>query len=127
MGTFPIVKRKDEAAHGDYRTKLQILKIYDAMRRAIDTGEPYQTPSRPAPGRPQCGPPCEHPSGLGEGGCVSEPDRVVDFLTVKGQPRILPCALPCTISTHGSSCRFHGHLWHKLQHLQKGESGAVSP
>ena len=52
MGTFPIVKRKDEAAHGDYRTKLQILKIYDAMRRAIDTGEPYQTLLDPPPADP---------------------------------------------------------------------------
>lgn len=52
MGTFPIVKRKDEAAHGDYRTKLQILKIYDAMQRAIDTGEPYQTPLDPPPADP---------------------------------------------------------------------------
>lgn len=31
METFPIVKRKDEAAHGDYRTKRVILEMYDAM------------------------------------------------------------------------------------------------
>lgn len=31
METFPIVKRKDEAAHGEYRTKRVILEIYDAM------------------------------------------------------------------------------------------------
>jgi hypothetical protein len=35
MGTFPIVKRKDEAAHGEYRTKRVILEIYDAMQQAI--------------------------------------------------------------------------------------------
>lgn len=31
MSTFPIVKRKDEAAHGTYRTRDRILEIYDAM------------------------------------------------------------------------------------------------
>ena len=31
--TFPIVKRKDEAAHGEHRTKRVILEIYDAMER----------------------------------------------------------------------------------------------
>ena len=31
METFPIVKRKDEAAHGEYRSKRVILEIYDAM------------------------------------------------------------------------------------------------
>ena len=31
METFPIVKRKDEAAHGCYRTKDTILEIYDEM------------------------------------------------------------------------------------------------
>jgi hypothetical protein len=43
METFPIVKRKDIAQHGDYRTKLTILDIYDRMNSAIDTGQPYQT------------------------------------------------------------------------------------
>jgi hypothetical protein len=33
METFPIVKRKDIAAHGTYRTKDKILEIYDAMAR----------------------------------------------------------------------------------------------
>ena len=31
MSTFPIVKRKDIAAHGTYRTRDRILEIYDAM------------------------------------------------------------------------------------------------
>ena len=34
MDTFPIVKRKDEAAHGEYRTKRVILEVYDAMHEA---------------------------------------------------------------------------------------------
>lgn len=52
METFPIVKRKDIKAHGDYRTKLTILNIYDAMATAIDSGQPYQTRLDPPPGPP---------------------------------------------------------------------------
>lgn len=43
METFPIVRRKDEAQYGEYRTKRVILETYDEMQRAIETGEPYQT------------------------------------------------------------------------------------
>ena len=53
METFPIVTRKDVRKHGDYRTKLQILDIYDRMQRAIDTGEPYQTVLDPPPADPR--------------------------------------------------------------------------
>ena len=52
METFPIVKRKDEAAHGGYRTKRVILEIYDEMARAMETGTPYQTRLDPPPGDP---------------------------------------------------------------------------
>ncbi len=53
METFPIVKRKDEQQHGQYRTKNQILAIYDRMQRAIVTGEPYQTLLDPPPADPR--------------------------------------------------------------------------
>jgi hypothetical protein len=53
METFPIVKRKDDAAHGEYRTKRVILEIYDAMQRAMETGEPYQTLLDPPPADPR--------------------------------------------------------------------------
>ncbi len=33
LDTFPIVRRKDEAAHGEYRTKRAILEQYDEMAR----------------------------------------------------------------------------------------------
>jgi len=49
MDTFPIVKRKDEKKYGDYRTKLQILEIYDRMQEAIVSGDPYQTLIEPPP------------------------------------------------------------------------------
>jgi len=50
MGTFPIVKRKDIAAHGTYRTRDKILEIYDAMATAKSTGMEYQTALAPRPG-----------------------------------------------------------------------------
>ena len=53
METFPVVKKKDIQQHGDYRTKLTILEIYDAMQRAIETGEPYQTLLDPPPADPR--------------------------------------------------------------------------
>jgi hypothetical protein len=49
LDTFPIVKRKDEARHGEYRTKRVILEIYDAMQQATTTGQPYQTLLDPPP------------------------------------------------------------------------------
>lgn len=44
MESFNIVKRKDMAAHGTYRTKDLILEIYDKMQAAIDAGTQYQSP-----------------------------------------------------------------------------------
>jgi len=52
MDAFPIVKRKDEQAHGEYRTRRVILEIYDEMARAITTGQPYQTRLDPPPADP---------------------------------------------------------------------------
>jgi len=49
LETFPIVKKKDIQQHGNYRTKRTILEIFDAMQRAIVTGEPYQTLLDPPP------------------------------------------------------------------------------
>ncbi|MBU1701757.1 MAG: SAM-dependent methyltransferase [Candidatus Eisenbacteria bacterium] len=52
MDTFPIVKRKDEKKHGEYRTKRVILEIYDEMAAAMKTGKPYKTRLDPPPGDP---------------------------------------------------------------------------
>jgi hypothetical protein len=54
METFPIVRRKDEAKFGEYRTKRVILEIYDQMKEAMKTGEPYQTILTPPPAAPSC-------------------------------------------------------------------------
>ena len=53
METFPIVKRKDEKKYGEYRTKRQILEIYDAMADSIRTGTPYPTLLDPPPADPR--------------------------------------------------------------------------
>jgi len=67
MDTFPIVKRKDEAAHGEYRTKRVILEMYDEMQQAMETGQPYQTRLGPPPADPRAA----HLSG----GATAPPDR----------------------------------------------------
>jgi hypothetical protein len=51
METFPIVKRKDIAAHGTYRTKEAVLEIYDAMAAAKQSNKDYQSALTPPPGR----------------------------------------------------------------------------
>ncbi|HXH24979.1 MAG TPA: S24 family peptidase, partial [Vicinamibacterales bacterium] len=53
MDTFPIVRRNDEAAYGEYRTKRVILEIYDRMQRAIESGVAYQTILDPPPADPR--------------------------------------------------------------------------
>jgi len=50
METFPIVKRKDEAAHGEYRTKRVILELYDEMSNGVES---YVTRLDPPPADPR--------------------------------------------------------------------------
>jgi hypothetical protein len=51
LGQFPIVKRKDEAEFGEYRTKRLILETYDAIQEAIKTGVPFESTLTPPPGQ----------------------------------------------------------------------------
>lgn len=53
MDTFPIVRKHDEKAHGEYRTKRVILEIYDEMAAAARTGKPYETRLDPPPADPR--------------------------------------------------------------------------
>src|SRR6266511_4219361 len=53
LGTFRIVRRKDEAAQGEYRTMRVILKIYDAIAEAERTSIAYQTRLDPPPADPR--------------------------------------------------------------------------
>ncbi|MBK9968584.1 MAG: hypothetical protein IPP07_28450 [Holophagales bacterium] len=69
LDTFPIVRKNDEKAHGEYRTKRVILEVYDAMAESIRTDQPYQTRLDPPPADPRVahpdtrrGPSC--PEGL---------------------------------------------------------------
>ena len=50
METFPIVKRKDEEAHGCYRTKERILALYDELQRCLASGQPFKSTLNPPPG-----------------------------------------------------------------------------
>ena len=51
LDTFPILKRKDEAKCGEYRTKRLTLEMYDRMAEAMRTGKSYQTILNPPPGQ----------------------------------------------------------------------------
>jgi hypothetical protein len=53
LETFPIFRRNDEAAYGEYQTKRVILEVYDAMADAERTGVPYQTLLDPPPADPR--------------------------------------------------------------------------
>ena len=54
MDTFPIVKRKDEAQYGSYRTKDTILALYDALAEAQRTGQSFVSSLVPPPADPSC-------------------------------------------------------------------------
>lgn len=51
MDRFPIVRRKDEADFGEFRTRRLILEAFDAMQSAVDAGFSYQSPLQPPPGQ----------------------------------------------------------------------------
>ena len=53
MDSFPIVRRNDEKAHGEYRTKRVILEIYDEMAAATAAGITYRTRLAPPPADPR--------------------------------------------------------------------------
>ena len=50
LDTFPIVRRKDEAAHGTYRTRDTILALYDQFAEASTSGKAFVSPLDPPPG-----------------------------------------------------------------------------
>lgn len=60
LETFPIVKRKELAEYGSYRTIELILDVYDRMTKAIETGRPYQTILDSPPADPSL---CHSPRG----------------------------------------------------------------
>ena len=52
METFPIVKKKDIAAHGVYRTKERIIALYDQLQLCLTTNTPFVSALTPPPGPP---------------------------------------------------------------------------
>jgi N-6 DNA Methylase len=62
MDTFPIVRKHDEKAHGEFRTKRVILEIYDVIAEATRTGKPYDTRLDPPPADPRVAHPDTRPS-----------------------------------------------------------------
>ncbi|MEN9640858.1 MAG: hypothetical protein RIR77_47 [Planctomycetota bacterium] len=52
METFPIVKKKDIAAHGVYRTKERIIALYDQLQSCLATNTPFVSALTPPPGPP---------------------------------------------------------------------------
>jgi hypothetical protein len=47
LDTFPVLRRSEERAYGEFRTKRKILEIYDALDQAARTGRPYLSPLGP--------------------------------------------------------------------------------
>jgi hypothetical protein len=45
MNRFAIARRHDQKEHGDYRTKLTIHDLRDAMAHAIAPSQPYPNPA----------------------------------------------------------------------------------
>lgn len=93
METFPIVRKKDLAAHGRYRTKETILEIYDALHRAMDIGEPYQTPLDPPPALGWT-PPADAFVQVPHDGEEAEPEQPAGTET---PPPVAPPAEPATL------------------------------
>lgn len=81
MDTFPIVKRKDEQRHGEFRTKNTILQIYDALADSIRTGQPYQTVLDPPPADPRVAHPAAEEQSLP---LIAADTAVPDLATVAG-------------------------------------------
>jgi hypothetical protein len=50
LNSFPIVREKDEAAHGSYRTRDSILALYEAFTIAHSNHQPWSSPLNPTPG-----------------------------------------------------------------------------
>lgn len=53
LDTFPVVKKNDEKAHGEFRTRRVILEIFDALADAVRTGKPYVSRLDPPPADPR--------------------------------------------------------------------------
>jgi hypothetical protein len=84
LETFPIVKRKDEQAHGEYRTKRVILEIYEEIAQAIASGHPYQTRLDPLPADASVAhPPRVQPAPLALPSTIRHPQPDAGFYMIR--------------------------------------------
>lgn len=51
LNSFPLVRQKDEKAHGSYRTRDTILALYEAFTTAHRNHAPWSSPLSPPPGQ----------------------------------------------------------------------------
>ena len=58
LDSFTVLRKYEERDHGEFRTKRQVLKIYDDLAQCAREERPYRTPLDPLPADPRC---C-HPS-----------------------------------------------------------------
>lgn len=50
LDSFPVIRRKDEASHGRFRTKEVILAFLNQIQASVESGSPYISSIFPAPG-----------------------------------------------------------------------------
>ena len=53
LDSLEMIRSRENRELGHYRTKLLVLKAYDRMQLAIETGEPYQSLLDPPPADPR--------------------------------------------------------------------------
>ncbi len=95
MDTFPIARKNDEKAHGEFRTKRVILEIYDSMTEAIRTGKPYQTRLDPPPADSRC---CHPPKETGLSAHQELPTATKVALFAQAYPTGAPDHLICALA-----------------------------
>lgn len=92
METFPIVKRKDIAAHGTYRTKEAILSIYDEMAELSESGGTFTTKLDPPPANGWVPPPLPPLQDLVQKGSLEAQEKPVR--TRSATPKVVATAAP---------------------------------
>jgi hypothetical protein len=73
VDSFAVLRKYEEAEHGEFRTKRVVLAIYDEIAIAKQTGRAYQTRLAPIPAHPSC---C-HPSKAKTAASSRQPKGVV--------------------------------------------------
>jgi hypothetical protein len=51
LGSFPVLRRREESAHGSYTTKVTILKVFDGLKAQSTSGEKCEAELSPPPAK----------------------------------------------------------------------------